>query len=185
MTIELVSFTDLKKLMDLTKDTIGDYPALEVLRDSVVAAFEEETGRLFENIERSTTIYIGNSPTAMIALPGLPVSEVSSLVVTISETSETYTEFDDFEITRYGVRLLASVRNSKIAITYTGGLPDTIPTGIARAALLQTVYEDQAKTQIGAESVTTEGGTVDRPALGLLKEVRRLLKSHKHPLKMN
>jgi len=181
MAIELVSYADLKSLLDLEEALITSYPALGVIRESVTSAFESFTGRLFESKERTDTIYISN-PTQMIALPAIPVASVSSLVVTFYETSETYTEHGGYEITRYGVKLTSSVQNCKIVITYTGGI-STVPDNLERAALLQTAYEFQSKDQIGAESVTTEGGSVNRPALGLLKEVQRLLKPLVHPLR--
>jgi len=181
MSIELVSYANLKNLLDLEESAITDYPALNVLRDSVTAAFEAYTGRLFESKERTDTLYI-DTATQMIKLDAIPISSVGSLTVTISETTETYTEHDDYEITGYGLRLLSSVENCSIAITYTGGI-STVPDTLARAALLQVAYEFQSKDQIGSESVSTEGGTITRPPLGLLKEVKRLLDQNMHPLR--
>lgn len=182
MTIELVSYSDLKNLLALEDAAITDYPALNVLRDSVTSAFEVYTGRLFESKARTETIYIGGHGTQMLKLDATPISSVGSLTVTISETTETYTDHDDYEITAYGLKLLSSVSDCTIAITYTGGISD-VPDSLERAALLQTAYEFQAKDQIGADSVSTEGGTISRPALGLLKEVRRLLNQNMHPLR--
>ena len=76
---------------------------------------------------------------------------------------------------------MVSLTNAKVVIVYTGGIT-IVPDAMARAALLQTAYEFQSKDQIGAESVTTDGGSVSRPALGLLKEVKRNLEKYKHPL---
>ena len=182
MTIELVTYAKLKALLDLEDAAITDYPALDLLRDSVVSAFEEYTGRLLESVERSKTIYIGALGTHQLSLEAIPVTAVSSLVVTVSEDDETYTEHDDYEIAGYGLRLLGKVSNCSIAITYTGGISD-VPDNLARAALLQTAYEFQSKDHIGAKSVSTEGGSISRPALGLLKEVKRLLDRSKHPLR--
>jgi len=182
MAIELVSYANLKSLLGLEDASITDYPALGVLRDSVTSAFEAHTGRLFESTSRSETIYIGASATTMLKLKAIPISSITSLTVTVSETTETYTEHDDYEITAYGLKLLSKVSNCTIAITYTGGI-STVPDTLERAALIQTAYEFQAKDQIGSESVTTEGGTISRPALGLLKEVKRLLDQNMHPLR--
>ncbi len=181
MAIELVSFADLKKLLDLEDAAITDYPALDVLRTSVTAAFEAYTGRLLESTSRAETIYIGSFGTTMLKLKAVPITSVTSLVVTISETDETYTEHDDYEKAAYGLKLLAKVVNCSIAITYTGGI-STVPSDLARAALLQTAYEFQSKDHIGSEKVTTEGGSISRPPLGLLKEVRRILDKNMHPL---
>jgi len=183
MAIELVSYANLKSLLDLEDSLITDYPALNVLRESVTAAFEDYTGRLFESAARTKTTYVGSIGTQMLSLEAIPVASVSSIVVTISETDETFTEHDDYEIASYGLKLLTRVSNCSIAITYTGGI-STVPSGLARAALLQTAYEFQAKDQIGSDSVSTEGGTISRPALGLLKEVIRLLNKNMHPLRL-
>ena len=182
MAIELVSYANLRSLLDLEEAAITDYPALNVLRDSVTSALEDYTGRLFESKARTETIYVGSTGTQMLSLEAIPVASVSSLVVTVSETDETFTEHDDYEIASYGLKLLTRVSNCSIAITYTGGI-STVPDSLARAALLQTAYEFQAKDQIGADSVSTEGGTISRPALGLLKEVKRLLDKNMHPLR--
>lgn len=182
MTIELVTYADLKALMDLGDSAITDYPALDTLRDSVTGAFESYTGRLFDPIARTVTQYVNNFSLYMISLPGLPITSVSSVVVTTGGDSETYTEDSDFEITGYGLRLFSGVQNCKIVITYTGGL-SAVPTDLNRAALLQTSYEFQGKDNIGAESVSTEGGSVSRPALGLLSTVKEILNNYKHPLR--
>jgi len=182
MSIELVSYADLKSLLDLEDAAITDYPALDVLRGSVTSAFEAYTGRLLEPIARTKSIYVGQQSTAMIRLDAIPISSVASLTVTIAGDAETYTENDDYEIAEYGLRLYSGVKNAVVAITYTGGIT-TVPDTMNRAALLQIAYEFQSKDQIGAESVSTEGGAVQRPALGLLKEVKRLLNPSFHPLR--
>lgn len=183
MSIELVSYSDLQDLLDLEGTVITDYPSLSVIRESVTFAIEEYLGRQLESKSRTDTLYVENLPTSMIYLPAIPVSSVTSLVVTWSDDTETYTEHNDYEITGYGLKFYSGVSNVSIAITYTGGI-STVPDAIERAALLQTAYEFQAKDQIGAESVTTEGGYVSRPALGLLPEVKRMLNRYKHPLMM-
>jgi hypothetical protein len=182
MAIELVSFADLKNLLDLEDAAITDYPALNALRTSVTSAIEEYLGRYLESKARTEAIYLPSIATQMILLEAIPVSSVSSLTVTISTDTETYTENDDFEITGYGVRLVGAVSNAKVDITYTGGI-STVPDALARAALIQTAYEFQNKEHIGAESVSNEGGSVSRPALQLLPEVKRMLFRYKHPLR--
>lgn len=179
MSIELVTYADLKALLGLEDALITDYPALDLLRTSVTFAIEEYLGRQLESKERSEIIYI-TSPTKMLRLDAIPVASVSSLDVTIADDTESYTS-DDYFITEYGLKFYHSVSNATVEITYTGGI-STVPEAISRAALMQTAYEFQAKDQIGAESVSTEGGFVSRPELGLLKETRRMLNNHIHPL---
>lgn len=181
MAIELVTYASLKALMGLEGTVITDYPALDELRTSVTSAIEEELDRLLESKERTETIYVGSFNQAMLRLSAVPIASISSVTVTSGINSDTYDEHDEYEITEYGIRLLSSIANVKIVIVYTGGI-STVPDAIARAALLQTAYEFQAKDHIGAESVSTDGGSVSRPALGLLKEVKRLLAKYKHPL---
>jgi hypothetical protein len=181
MAIELVTYADLKALLGLGDAAITDYPALNLLRESVTAAIENYLGRALESAERTVTIYTSNVATQMIHLKAVPVTSVSALTVTIGANAEEYGT-NDYEITNYGVKLYGKVSNAKIEITYTGGVSEA-PDAINRAALLQTAYEYQSKEQIGAESVSTEGGFVSRPALGLLKEVKRMLNSERHPLR--
>lgn len=184
MAIELTTYAALKALMSLEKATITDYYALDEIRNSVTSAIEEELDRLLESKERTETIYIGSFSQSMLRLPAVPISSISSVMVTSGINSDAYAENDEYEITDYGIKLLSSISNVKIVIIYTGGI-STVPDAIARAALLQTAYEFQAKDHIGAESVSTDGGNVSRPALGLLKEVKRLLVKYKHPLSLN
>ena len=183
MTIELVPYASLKSLLDLEDVLITDYPALDLLRSSVTSAVEEEIGRLLESMERTETIYIGSRKRSMISLPAIPVTAVSSVTVTIGTDSETYDENEEYEISEYGLKLSVSLSNAKMIVVYTGGI-SVIPDAMDRAALMHTAYEFQAKDQIGASSVSTAGGSVQRPELGLLKEVRRMLNQYKHPLRL-
>jgi len=177
--IELVTFDDLASLLELEKLDIEEYPALNVIRDSVVAAIESYIGRELELGQRSETLYAGTYPERMIGLKGLPVQSIGA-VACDSGLPVTAT------IQSYGVRLDTGIRNCRVVVIYTGGFAaDAIPSGIRRAALIQTAYEFQAKDHIGAETVSTEGGAVTRPALQLLPEVRRMLDPFKHPLKLN
>ena len=183
MAIELVSYDDLKALLNLEDAAITDYPALELLRSSVTSAVEEEIGRLLESMERTETIYIGSRKRSMISLPAIPVTAVSSVTVTIGTDSETYDENEEYEISEYGLKLSVSLSNAKMIVVYTGGI-SVVPDAMARAALMQVAYEFQGKDQIGSSSVSTEGGSVQRPELGLLKEVMRMLNRFKHPLRI-
>jgi len=184
MSIELVSYTDLKNLLGLTKTAVSDYPALGVLINSVQFAIEEYLGRLLEQDDRTQTVYIGDTPSRMISLFGVPIVTVTSVTITQAQT-DTVLASTDYDIMDYGVKLYTKYQQAKVVVVYTGGLEsDEIPKSLNRAALMQTAYEWQAKDQIGAESVSTDGGMVSRPALGLLKEVQRMLNSEKHPLRI-
>lgn len=191
MALELVSFASLKDLLGLEDSLITDYPALNILRESITAAFESYLGRQLESVERSETFYI-TGPTNIIPLKAIPVTAVSSLEITMLDETESYST-GDYYFAEYGLNLDAPIYDgyksytnlvdAKIVITYTGGI-SSVPSDITRAALLQTSYEFLGKDQIGATSVTTEGGTVDRPALNLLPVVKNLLNPYKHPLKI-
>ena len=63
---------------------------------------------------------------------------------------------------------------AKTVITYTGGLT-VVPAELTRAALLQTVYEYQNKDSVGLENISNQGGSVTKPEIGLLKEVKQIL----------
>ena len=183
MAIELVPYASLKSLLNLTDPLITDYPALSLLRLSVTSAIEEYLSRLLESKERTETIYFGSQKQSMVSLPALPVTSISSVTVTIIGESETYDENEEYEITEYGIQLAVSLSKAKMVIVYTGGI-SVVPDAMARAALMQVAYEFQGKDQIGASSVSTEGGSVQRPELGLLKEVKRMLNRYKHPLRL-
>jgi len=180
--MELVSYADLKNFLGLEDALITDYPALNIIRSSVEYAFDNYLGRFLESTERTDTFYV-TGPTRIISLPAIPVTAVSSLVVTMLNEDETYTlADDDFIIVKGGLELLVRLRNAKIAITYTGGL-SSAPVDIGRAALLQTVYEFMGKDQVGT-TVKTEGRFVARPATNLLSVVKSLLSKHMHPYKI-
>ena len=182
MTIELVTYATLKAFLELDKEAITDYPALEIIRDDVTDAIEEYIGRLLEQIERTETKFVGATPSQMIYLPGIPIITIGSVNITQAQVVTTITS-SDYEITDYGIKLDSKIKNSKIVIVYTGG-ELTSTRKITRAALRQIIYEWQSKDQMGALSTSTEGGFVSRPELGLLKEVQRMLNSSKHPLRL-
>jgi len=185
MAWELCTFADLKKFLGLTGTAIADYPALEVIKPSVEYAIEKYLGRQLETTERTETFYL-TGPTAMVSLKALPVASVSSLSITMPNGSTgTYT-VDDYYITQYGLATYVDLNDAKVEITYTGGIGTDVAdvfNNINRAAVLQTSFEFQTKDNVGAETVSMEGGSTSRPELGLLKEVKRLLAEHLHPLK--
>lgn len=173
--MELTSFENLKHILNLDGDEIAEYPGLEIIRDSVVSAIESYVGRYLENKERTESFCLA-SDSCMIGLKGLPMTTIPSAITLDGE------DVSEYVITNYGIRLTDKpTAHSLFSCTYTGGY-SVIPSDLERAALIQTVYEFQNKEHMGAESVSTEGGSVSRPALGLLREVRRLLDPYKHPL---
>ena len=180
--IELVTFAELKTLLDLDGETIAEYPALALLQTSVLSAIESYIGRALTSEARTKVVYIGGTPTAIIPLSGIPVASVSSVTASSQGSDSDFEENIDYIIDSFGIRLLHKIKITKLTIVYTGGLTET--TGnLKRAALMQTAYEYQGKEQIGASYTSNEGGSVTRPELGLLKEVKRVLNSEKHPLR--
>jgi hypothetical protein len=179
--IELVTYADLKALLKLELPAITDYPDLNVIRDAVTVAIEEFTGRSLTFEPKTQIIFIGSTPTDMIYLPGIPIVSVESVTFRQRGVDSDITNYDE---TGYGIRLLSKIINTKITVEYTGGLTDSQVTGpLHRAALYQTGYEFQADDQIGAESVSTDGGFVSRPELKLLDNVKKTLTTSMHPLR--
>lgn len=179
MAIELVTFATLKSHLDLKQSLIADYPALGVIRDSVYQAIERYLKRTLEEATGAETYNVGSSPRKLIPLSRLPVSSVASVTVDGDVVTDYYSMPG-------GIRLYDAVADVVVVVTYTGGYADasTVPGGILRAALLQTVHEYQRRTNIGATSTTTQGGTVINPELALLKAVREELNPYRHPLKL-
>lgn len=183
MAFELLPFEKIKNYLDLEGSNYADYPALEQIAARLVPSFEAETGRLFEKIERTVKIYVGNCPRRMLRLDALPVASVEQVQVDDSDTGLIDLGSANWRVTDYGVNLYTHISNAVVEITYTGGLVDTVPV-LEAAALYQMAYEFQSKDQIGASNVSNEGGTVTRPEIGLLKETRRILAGEWHPLKV-
>ena len=183
MTIELVSFADLKTILSLEKSAIGDYPDLMLLRDSVTYAIESYLSRSLESNTYTETLYQDRAA-HMISLKAIPLSSVTSVTVTQAGV-DTVLDSDSYEITDYGILIDAETdtERCKIVTVYAGGyLAANVSPIIKRAALLQTAFEYQSKDNIGAEFVSNSGGSTQKPELGLLAEVQRLLSPFKHPL---
>lgn len=170
--MELVTFEQLSAILGLSK-TEDDYDDLEIIKESVADMFEDYTHRKFDEDTYSESFYTGPINTAMVPLDAIPIDSVSSVLIDDIETTA-------YKIMPYGIELSSKVTDAKIDVTYTGGI-ETVPGNLNRAALLQTVYEYQNKHSIGIEVVSTEGGSVVKPELGMLKEVKSLLNSLIHP----
>ncbi len=189
MAIELVTFAEIKAFLDLEEAAITSYPALEEIKAEMVFAFEAFLCRGLETKARTQiiTVYQSND---MISLLGIPVASVSSFV---DHYGNEYTEANgDFLRTAYGLRMLSTeFESNELSVTYTGGVSsagvitdEKMNSVFKRAALRQIAYEWQARDFVGAQSVSTDGGTVSRPALSLLKIVRDMLSVYDHPLKI-
>ena len=171
--LKLVKFEELAGMLSLTKPSIDDYPTLKLLVASVYSAIEEYVGRNLERAQYSETVYVDGR---MVPVRAFPIASVSSVVGEDGEDLSANLRHRD------GYLLLSASYRGRVTATYTGGLTD-VPPQLRRAALLQISHEWQRKEQVGATSVTTEGGSTYWPQLGLLKEVERLCDSLRHPEK--
>lgn len=170
----LTDFATLKQVLDLEK-TEADYPQLTFVMNSVDAAIQSYLLRELEAAEYVEKKYLAEDQ-RMTALKALPVESVESVINSDDETIDPSL----YKIMPYGLLFKTRI-DGYLTVTYTGG-EDEIHRDIKRAAELQAAYEYQNIDHIGAESVSNEGGSVQRPALGLLKEVKRMLNSHVHPM---
>ncbi len=169
----LLDFTDLKNMLDLEQSSIASYPALETISELVLPAIEGYLGVELAQEERTELIY-PTYATKMIGLNALPVVSVDS--VDIDDLAIT-----DYTIVPYGLKLASKLTGDVITVVYTGGYLDP-PEWLRRASTLQAAYEYQGKNHIGAEYVSNTGGAVQKPALQLLPEVRRILNPNRHPI---
>lgn len=175
MAIELVSFDELKIVLGLSESkSESDYPDLTIIQESVVAMFENHTGRTFKKTNHSEDYFIF-SKSKMIPLKGLPVISIESITL-----DGDVVDADAYDSRPYGVELANATSSITAKVSYSGGL-SSVPEDLKRAAMLQTIYEYQNKHSIGLEVVSTGGGTVTKPQLGMLKEVGRLLNKYVHP----
>lgn len=161
-------------MLDLTKESIDDYPSLKLLVSSVYAAIETYLGRTLELESYTETIEIQNR---LVPLKAFPLVTLTSVTVEGDTTN-----IASSCTKKYGHILLPSEVAANVTITYTGGFEEA-PEAIKRAALLQTLHEWQRKDHIGAQNVINDGGSVNWPELGLLKEVKRMLDEFVHPAK--
>lgn len=175
--MDFIPYDQLRGLLKFEGDTIDDYPDMAVVRTNVTAAIESYLGRKLEYGTYTETRLPQVQPTKMIYLDAIPVESVSSVTVEgVALSSSSYV------ITDYGLRLATAVTEEKVVVVYTGGIDDgDEPAELIRAGVIQTAYEFQGKQNIGAETVNTEGGSVTRPALQLLPEVKRTLAKLRHP----
>lgn len=172
--LTLATFADLKKLLDLDKNALTDYPALELLVESVYEAMESYCGRTFQLDKYTETCHIWDQE--YVSLKALPITSIVSVTLvsgTVSTDLTSLVTIRDYDI------LLGIEASGTITTVYKGGY-DEAPGPLRRAHLLQVAYEYQNKDHIGAESVSNEGGAVTRPALQLIPEVKKILNRYRH-----
>jgi len=176
----ILDFDDLKAILNLAESSESEYPALEYLMDATESAVKIYCSCEFEyQATYSETIQVTGSR-RIIDLTLLPISSVSSVTVDGEAISSS-----DYRInSSWGIKLSSQVTDADVVVTYSGGHQrQSIPKALRKALNMQVAYEFQSIDQIGATSVRTEGGTVERPALQLLPEVRRLLQPFRHPMR--
>lgn len=185
MALRELIFNDVRALLDLRDITIGDYPALELLIDRIIPAVEDHLGRTLDK-GTVTEEWLGPpEPTAMVPLSRLPVASVDEVRLD-GETQDA----DAYTTVAHGLNVTFTVQpDAKVEVDYTGGFDNTasppeVPGPLRKAITTQVAYEFQSKEAIGAETVETQGGTINRPQLQLLKEVQRLLQPYVHPYKL-
>ena len=180
MALDLIIFDELKALLGLSK-TEADYPALEIIEKRIVAAVEGHIGRELALKERTAELDI-TFPTRQIRLKALPVVSVSSVTLQYFGEEEDI-DSDEYMISSFGLKSLIRLGPGRLVVVYTGGYANKdIPAIIRQAATIQAAYEFQTKDHIGAEQISTEGGTKTVPALALLGEVKDMLRRERHPL---
>ena len=163
---------DLKPFLDLEGASISDVQGLSVIADSAHDAIESYIGRklVSSKAERTDT---GNEllKTKFLFLEYFPIASITSVTI-----DGTLLGSDDYIIRPFGIELKSgSIQNLDWTIIYQGGFDGTVNADLVRAELIQVAYEYQSKDHVGAESVSTEGGSIRRPEIGLLKEVKRIL----------
>ena len=171
----IVSFSDLKNILDLNKANIADYPQLDAVSTSVHSAIENYIGKKISAIEKLTEFGFNEVHGKDIDLKNLPLSSIASIKLDGVLTT-------DFEIRPYGVELGALFKG-KWEVVSKGGYKE-IPDDIYRAELMQIVYEYQNINNLATKAITNDsGGTQTNEGFALLKEVTRLLLPYKHVTK--
>jgi hypothetical protein len=170
--MSLWDFDSIKGVLGLTK-SVESYAGFETLADSAEARIEAYLQRhlpLTTYTDRGR-LYRRTAP--YIPLRGLPIASVSTLTIDGVPVSA-----DEYEIDEYGLFLYAE-RTGLWVCTYSGGLEEA-PAWLSRALTMQIAYEWQGHDHIGASNVSTSGGSVSRPALELLPDVRAVLAPYRH-----
>jgi len=195
----------LTALLGLSKDA-DNYLGLEVIQDGLQATIEAYLRRELDLKVRTVDAFFTGT---MIPLAGLPVRSVASVTLTahagviqgLGFVQNLVLNPMDYMVTPYGIKLVTYKANGNAyaTIQYTGGIDsvgtpplniakatDAMDEGLVRAleqaSVQQVPYEWGRKDSLGATVVSTDGGVTRYPELDLLKNVKRLLEPHKHPL---
>jgi len=174
----IVSFADLKAMIQLSKDSFDDYPNLELIADQVHDALEDYVGRTLDLVAKQTEtgIFIGEDK--FINLKSIPIKSITSVVVDGNTLTDDY-----YTINNYGITL-TSLYSGAWTVVLKGGFNKVIPPKIYRAEMAQIVYEYQNINNLAAKSFTNDGGTVSLPGFVLLDQVKDLLNDYFHINKM-
>jgi hypothetical protein len=176
--LDFAPYASLKKLLDLEKAAVTDYPQIEEIIARVKQAFESYLGYKID-LGSYTRTFFQPVPTRMVYLEALPIVSITSVEIDAVATT-------DYKVTNYGILLPAKVSEVTIEVVHSGGWDSSnYPDQIKEAALIQTCYEYGTVDNIGATTTTTDGGSIQRPELGLLKETKRMLDPFQSAFKVN
>lgn len=183
----IAPFADVKALLRLALTQYSDYPALQILEQRIIAVFSAHLGRDLSRAVRTETHHVARVPASFFPLRALPILSISSITLTEAlSSSPLVLDTSLYQIMPYGIRISGVTSNSTLTVVYDGGYEDaTIPGDLIKAAVLQIVHEYNRLPHVGATEVTSDGGTIRYPELGLLEEVRRLLAPYRHPRRLS
>lgn len=170
----IVSFSDLKSMLELTKDSFTDYPSLKVIADQVHSDLESYTGRKLNTVSKLTESGITIGKESFINLKNIPIVSVSSIIV----DGVTLTVDTDYTVNNYGISLITA-RDGSYTIVTKGGFKN-IPEEIYRAEMSQIIYEWQNRNNLAAKNFTNDGGSVSLPGFEILNHVKEMLSSYVH-----
>ena len=175
--MQFLNFTDIASIIGLEKNE-ADYPGIIALELSAIASINDY---LYRDIVEKTLTESFQENLNDLPLINLPVTILSS----VNRNGNVLVQDVDFKLRTWGIELINGADGyNEIDVIYTGGYTQSsLPNGIYRALLIQTIYEWQNRDHIGSSSVTTEGGSVQRPQLSLLKEAMRILNIFRHPMR--
>lgn len=172
----VLQFQDIKTLLGLSKPLEADYTDITLIEKYAVSAIENYIGRTIAYGTYTEEFDYSISDIPLKALPVVSITGITSLEITWQLNV-------NYLVTFYGVYLSQKEKpGNKVTVTYTGGY-NAPPRDLYRAVLLQTAFEWQSRDHIGASNVTNEGGSIQRPEIGLLTEAKRLATNYIHPLK--
>lgn len=178
---EIITFDELKTRLKLSQPNLSDYPELESIKSSVEYAIKSYVDREFclgTYVEQVDSSYIAGN---LLPLRAIPIIELKSIQVLSGDSG--YSDISNYTVGFAWLKSLTTLPELQLKITYDGGLEE-MPDALKRACLLQTLFEFQSKNEVAAIRLKQpSGGEIERPPLGLLDEVKRLLTDYVHPAK--